>query len=51
MTGTDAFVGAELDFVSGLRIGLPQITKGAGILARAFYSWHSGTLIGLAALP
>jgi len=31
MTGADALAGAGLDFVSGLRIGLPKIVRRAGV--------------------
>jgi hypothetical protein len=40
MTGTDALASAGLDFVSGLRMGLPQIIQMSEILARSFYGWH-----------
>jgi hypothetical protein len=40
MTGTDALVSAGLDFVSGLRMGLPPIIQMSEILARPFYGWH-----------
>ena len=49
-TGADAIVGSGLDFVSGLHMGLPKITRRSGTLARPLCSWNSGALKRLVAL-